>query len=74
MFDNVTDYTFKALNETDMVVRQFGEALNQHTVVLDYLTAAQGGMCQIIGPTCCHYVDTSGIVRAGRSQIEMGMA
>lgn len=66
LFDNVTDYTFKALNETDMVVRQLGEALNQHTVVLDYLTAAQGGMCQIIGPTCCHYVDTSGIVRAGK--------
>lgn len=42
---------------------QIALVVNQHTLVLDYLTAAQGGMCQIVGPACCHYVDNSSTVQ-----------
>ncbi|XP_069599234.1 endogenous retrovirus group PABLB member 1 Env polyprotein-like [Ranitomeya imitator] len=45
------------LNTSIAVQNQLIIVTNQHTLVLDYLTASQGGMCQIIGPTCCHYID-----------------
>ncbi|XP_066450530.1 uncharacterized protein [Eleutherodactylus coqui] len=34
-----------------------------NTVVLDYLTASQGGLCQIVGPSCCHYINPSGTLQ-----------
>lgn len=45
---------FDALNTTSRITGQLVLVANQHTVVLDYLTAAQGGMCQVAGPACCH--------------------
>lgn len=53
---------FVALNVTSRIIGQLVLVTNQHTVVLDYLKAAQGGMCQIVGPACCYYVDDKGIV------------
>ncbi|XP_056419281.1 syncytin-A-like [Hyla sarda] len=50
-------------NTSVSVQNQLMIVTNQHAIVLDYLTAAQGGMCQIIGPTCCHYIDTSGTIQ-----------
>lgn len=60
LFDKVTEYVFDALNTTNAMTEQLILVINQHTDVLDYLTASQGGMCQIVGPACCHYVDSSG--------------
>ncbi|XP_073435450.1 syncytin-A-like [Dendrobates tinctorius] len=51
------------LNTTVAVQNQLIIATNQHTIVLDYLTAAQGGMCQVIGPACCHYIDPNSIIK-----------
>lgn len=63
LFDNITDYAFDALNTTSRITGQLVLVTNQHTVVLDYLTAAQGGMCHIVRPACCHYVDNRGLLR-----------
>ncbi|KAG8536758.1 hypothetical protein GDO81_025727 [Engystomops pustulosus] len=49
-----------AVNKTNVIQRQLIVVTNQHTLVLDYITASQGGMCQVIGPTCCHYIDPQG--------------
>lgn len=62
LFDNITAIMFRDLNITSTLTAQLILVTNQHTVVLDYLTAAQGGMCQIVGPACCHYIDDSGTV------------
>ncbi|XP_075720533.1 uncharacterized protein LOC142761223 [Rhinoderma darwinii] len=51
------------LNATNIIQRQLIVVANQHTIVLDYLTASQGGMCQIVGPACCHYIDPAGSLR-----------
>ncbi|XP_056416440.1 syncytin-A-like [Hyla sarda] len=50
-------------NTSVSVQNQLMIVTNQHAIVLDYLTAAQGGMCQIIGPTCCHYIDTPSTIQ-----------
>ncbi|XP_073430116.1 uncharacterized protein [Dendrobates tinctorius] len=51
------------LNTTVAVQNQLIIVTNQHTIVLDYLTAAQGGMCQVIGPACCHYIDPNSTIK-----------
>ncbi|XP_075120523.1 uncharacterized protein LOC142194970 isoform X1 [Leptodactylus fuscus] len=64
--DYLDDQIFEILNLLNASVavqKQLITVTNQHTIVLDYITAAQGGMCQIVGPTCCHYVDTEGVVQ-----------
>ncbi|KAM4012881.1 uncharacterized protein ACNLHF_004386 [Anomaloglossus baeobatrachus] len=48
------------VNQTNAVQAQIITVVNQHTIVLDYLTAKEGGVCQIIGPSCCHYIDPKG--------------
>ncbi|XP_073506907.1 uncharacterized protein [Phyllobates terribilis] len=60
----VTDYLddqiwsiLQVINTTVAVQNQLIIVTNQHTLVLDYLTASQGGICQVIGPACCHYID-----------------
>ncbi|KAM4012704.1 uncharacterized protein ACNLHF_004589 [Anomaloglossus baeobatrachus] len=61
--DYLDDQIFAVLdivNTSVAVQQQLIIVTNQHTLVLDYLTAAQGGMCQIIGPACCHYIDPKG--------------
>ncbi|XP_075137728.1 uncharacterized protein LOC142213309 [Leptodactylus fuscus] len=57
------------LNTTIAVQNQLIIVTNQHTLVLDYVTAAQGGMCQVVGPTCCHYVDPEGNIK-GKQELE----
>lgn len=52
LFDNVTEYVFDALNNTNAMAEQLILVTNQHAMVLDYLTASQG-MCQIVGPAGC---------------------
>ncbi|XP_073508222.1 syncytin-2-like [Phyllobates terribilis] len=52
----------EVVNGSLAVQNQLIIVMNQHTLVLDYLTAAQGGMCQIIGPACCHYIDNSSVL------------
>lgn len=54
---------FDAIDTSATMLDQIALVLNQHTLVLDYLTAAQGGMCQIVDPACCHYVDNSSTVQ-----------
>ncbi|XP_075718517.1 uncharacterized protein LOC142759807 [Rhinoderma darwinii] len=63
LFDNITELIFDALNVSSVLTRQLITVTNQHTLVLDYLTASQGGMCQIVGPACCHYIDPQGTVQ-----------
>ncbi|XP_075140935.1 endogenous retrovirus group PABLB member 1 Env polyprotein-like [Leptodactylus fuscus] len=67
---NSTDYLddqiweiLSILNTTVPVQNQLIVVTNQHTLVLDYITASQGGMCQIVGPTCCHYIDPEGNIQ-----------
>ncbi|XP_075122530.1 uncharacterized protein LOC142196211 [Leptodactylus fuscus] len=57
------------LNTTIAVQNQLIIVTNQHTLVLDYVTAAQGGMCQVVGPTCCHYIDPEGNIK-GKQELE----
>ncbi|XP_073525221.1 uncharacterized protein [Phyllobates terribilis] len=66
----VTDYLddpiwniLEVINTTVGVQNQLIIVASQHTLVLDYLTAAQGGMCQVIGPACCHYIDPDSTIR-----------
>ncbi|XP_073437677.1 endogenous retrovirus group PABLB member 1 Env polyprotein-like isoform X1 [Dendrobates tinctorius] len=63
IFDNVTEYLFDAINVESAYMRQLIVITNQHSMVLDYLTASQGGFCQVVGPACCHYIDPSGLMR-----------
>lgn len=63
LFDNVTEYVFDALNNTNAMAEQLILVTNQHAMVLDYLTASQGGMCQIVGPACCHYLNYDGVLQ-----------
>lgn len=63
LFDNVTAKISHALRSGALMLDQIALVVNQHTLVLDYLTAAQGGMCQVVGPACCHYVDNSSVVQ-----------
>lgn len=37
---------FDAIDTSATMLDQIALVLNQHTLVLDYLTAAQGGMCR----------------------------
>lgn len=53
----VTDVIFDALNLTFSAVSQIVLVTNPHTLVLDYQTEEQGGMCKMVGPACCHYID-----------------
>lgn len=32
-------------------------------MVFDYLTASQGGLCQVVGPACCHYINSDGVLQ-----------
>lgn len=59
LVDNITEIIFRDLNITSMLTAQLILVTNQHALVLDYLTASQGGMCQIVGPACRHYIDPS---------------
>ncbi|CAN2387650.1 hypothetical protein PRIEUP_LOCUS11969, partial [Pristimantis euphronides] len=63
LFDNVTDYLFDAIGENSAYTRQLVLVTNQHAVVLDYLTASRGGMYQVVGPACCHYIDPKGLMK-----------
>lgn len=63
LFDNVTDYLFDTIEVNSIYLRQVIIVENQHAVILDYLTAAQGGLCQIVGPSCCHYINSQGMFR-----------
>ncbi|XP_073528953.1 uncharacterized protein [Phyllobates terribilis] len=53
----------EVINTIVAVQNQLIIVASQHTLVLDYLTAAQGGMCQVIGPACCHYIDPDSTIR-----------
>ncbi|XP_040289706.1 uncharacterized protein LOC121002335 [Bufo bufo] len=50
----------KLLNTSNIVQNQLIIVTNQHTLVLDYLTSKDGGMCQIVGTACCHYINPQG--------------
>lgn len=63
LFDNVTDYVFDALNKTNAITQQLILVTNQHAMVLDYLTASQGGLCLVVGPACCHYLNSYGVLQ-----------
>lgn len=59
LMDNVTalyDRNF-VLVATEM--KMFKLELLQHRLVLDYLTASQGGMCAIVGTACCNYMSNN---------------
>ncbi|KAM4048224.1 uncharacterized protein ACNLHF_011136 isoform 1-T3 [Anomaloglossus baeobatrachus] len=61
--DYLDDHIFRVLeilNATNAIQKQLIVVTNQHTIVLDFVTAKDGGMCQIIGPACCHYIDPAG--------------
>ncbi|XP_077123761.1 uncharacterized protein LOC143781145 [Ranitomeya variabilis] len=73
--DYLDDQIFQileVLNETNTIQRQLIIVTNQHTIVLDYLTAKEGGMCQIIGPTCCNYIDPAGNLQIKASIDKIG--
>lgn len=53
LFD-VTEYVF------DVLLCSYGVA---YIIVLDSPNASQGAMCQVVGPTCCHYIDPKGVVQ-----------
>ncbi|KAM3936974.1 uncharacterized protein RB166_002689 [Leptodactylus fuscus] len=57
------------LNTTIAVQNQLIIVTNQHILVLDYVTEAQDGMCQVVGPTCCHYINPEGNIK-GKQKLE----
>uniref|UniRef100_A0A803T043 Uncharacterized protein n=1 Tax=Anolis carolinensis TaxID=28377 RepID=A0A803T043_ANOCA len=38
--------------------------LMQHKMALDYLLAAEGGLCVWLNVTCCHYINESGVIES----------
>ncbi|XP_062814267.1 endogenous retrovirus group FC1 Env polyprotein-like [Anolis carolinensis] len=43
--------------------------LMQHKMALDYLLAAEGGLCIWLNTTCCHYVNESGLIESDVAKI-----
>uniref|UniRef100_A0A3B5PT75 ERVV2 protein n=1 Tax=Xiphophorus maculatus TaxID=8083 RepID=A0A3B5PT75_XIPMA len=48
--------TYQLANGTMKELTELRNMVMQNRVVLDFLTAPQGGVCKIIGPTCCTFV------------------
>uniref|UniRef100_A0A3B5QB50 Uncharacterized protein n=1 Tax=Xiphophorus maculatus TaxID=8083 RepID=A0A3B5QB50_XIPMA len=48
--------TYQLANGTMEELTELRNMVMQNRVVLDFLTAPQGGVCKIIGPTCCTFV------------------
>lgn len=42
LFDNVTEYVFDALNNSNAMAEQLILVTNQYAIILDYLTASEG--------------------------------
>lgn len=49
-------------SETDLT-EQLVLITNQYATVFYYWKAYQGGMCQLVGPACYHYIDPSGLMQ-----------
>uniref|UniRef100_A0A3P9PVQ5 Uncharacterized protein n=1 Tax=Poecilia reticulata TaxID=8081 RepID=A0A3P9PVQ5_POERE len=47
-------YHNRALNQLELT--ELRNMVLQNRVVLDFLSASQGGVCKIIGPACCTFV------------------
>ncbi|KAM4040851.1 syncytin-1-like isoform 1-T3 [Anomaloglossus baeobatrachus] len=63
IFDNVTDLLFDAINIESAYTKQLIIITNQHSMVLDYLTASSGGFCQVVGPSCRHFINPEGLMQ-----------
>uniref|UniRef100_A0A3B5QHP9 Uncharacterized protein n=1 Tax=Xiphophorus maculatus TaxID=8083 RepID=A0A3B5QHP9_XIPMA len=48
--------TYQLANGTMEELTELRNMVMQNRVILDFLTAPQGGVCKIIGPTCCTFV------------------
>uniref|UniRef100_A0A3B5L7Q4 ERVV2 protein n=1 Tax=Xiphophorus couchianus TaxID=32473 RepID=A0A3B5L7Q4_9TELE len=48
--------TYQLANGTMKELTELRNMVMQNCVVLDFLTAPQGGVCKIIGPTCCTFI------------------
>uniref|UniRef100_A0A3P9PAM8 Uncharacterized protein n=1 Tax=Poecilia reticulata TaxID=8081 RepID=A0A3P9PAM8_POERE len=56
--------THQLANGTARELTELRNVVLQNRVVLDFLTASQGGVCKIIGPACCKFVpDETGTVK-----------
>ncbi|NWT80695.1 ERVV2 protein, partial [Lanius ludovicianus] len=44
-------------------VDSLSHAVMQNKIVLNFILAAQGGVCAIVNTTCCSYVDQSGRIK-----------
>uniref|UniRef100_A0A096LXQ8 Uncharacterized protein n=1 Tax=Poecilia formosa TaxID=48698 RepID=A0A096LXQ8_POEFO len=61
--------TYQLANGTMKELTELRNMVMQNRVVLDFLTASQGGVCKIIGPTCCTFVpDETGTGRKSGTQ------
>uniref|UniRef100_A0A3B5R2L0 Uncharacterized protein n=1 Tax=Xiphophorus maculatus TaxID=8083 RepID=A0A3B5R2L0_XIPMA len=47
--------TYQLANGTMEELTELRNMVMQNRVILDFLTAPQGGVCKIIGPTCCTF-------------------
>uniref|UniRef100_G1KW43 Envelope glycoprotein n=1 Tax=Anolis carolinensis TaxID=28377 RepID=G1KW43_ANOCA len=63
---NQTVFGIKALQtEIDSLTG----VLMQHKMALDYLLAAEGGLCVWLNITCCHYINESGVIESDVAKI-----
>lgn len=59
---NLTVIDVGLLNEE---MAQIRKKVLQHRMTLDYLSAAQGGMCEVIHTDCCTYISDEGKIIEG---------
>ncbi|XP_014882914.1 uncharacterized protein LOC106944218 [Poecilia latipinna] len=65
--------TYQLANGTMKELTELRNMVMQNRVVLDFLTAPQGGVCKIIGPTCCTFVpDETGTGGTLKQYVESG--
>uniref|UniRef100_A0A8C5PC20 Uncharacterized protein n=1 Tax=Leptobrachium leishanense TaxID=445787 RepID=A0A8C5PC20_9ANUR len=56
LMDNITALYDKNFVIVASELKMIKKEVLQHRLVLDYLTASQGGMCMVLGTACCNYV------------------
>lgn len=56
LMHNITALYDRSFVVLDTELKKIKKEFIQHRLVLDYLTASQGGMCTIVGTGCCNYI------------------
>ena len=59
-FNSFVNMSIKSTQGTLQELRELRAIIIQNRMVLDLLTAAQGGVCVIVNTTCCTYIPSEG--------------